>query len=110
VYIGATVLSGSTAINVLPASDNGSWYGIVFDLNRLLLWVTRDGVNWNSGGTADPVCGIGGYDISALSAGSYFLASSEVLSTRSPQPSITLITNSNSGAARGTLPTCVAWW
>lgn len=41
--------------------DGANVVGVCWDADNQLVWFTTDGTNWNNGGTASPVAGIGGY-------------------------------------------------
>ncbi len=55
--------------NIGTSGPNGTC-GFAVDLTARLLWFRIGAGNWNGSGTADPVAGIGGFDISTFTAGS----------------------------------------
>lgn len=70
IYLNGSHYTGS-ANNLIK----GSIIGMAVDLNNHLVWVTSDGVNWNTSYTTGQVAsGVGGYDISSLSTPLYAVA------------------------------------
>jgi hypothetical protein len=65
---------------------------------------------WNFDATADPNTNTGGWDISAMNAGPYYAAMSEIVRTSTTYPSIILVTNGNIGDALGARPMCYVPW
>jgi hypothetical protein len=80
--------SGSLHINGLQvgAVISTGWFpndvlGIAIDLTAKKFWVRYLSMStgtWNNSATADPATGVGGFDISTLAAGPYFIAYSTI--------------------------------
>lgn len=70
---GHTFLNGSNVLSG-PSFANGDTMGVAEDLGSNLYWVRNDNApaTWNLGGSADPVTGVGGQSISAIT-GPFFV-------------------------------------
>lgn len=70
--------NGNFDINASVIGSSASWttgavLRIAVDFTNKLVWLAVGGGNWNNSGTANPATGTGGFSLSTLSAGPYFI-------------------------------------
>jgi hypothetical protein len=66
-------LIGGTTIGTAAGYTTGNVVGVAIDFTNKLIWYATNGGNWNNSGTANPTTGAGGFSLSTLAAGPYFI-------------------------------------
>jgi hypothetical protein len=79
---GVTYINGTTIYTPIACgSSNDAWVSVAIDFTARRMWFAMDfsasGV-WMNSPTANPATGVGGIDISGLSAGTYFIATTTI--------------------------------
>ena len=105
-YINATKLVSLTSFTPQKFVD------IAVNLNTMHLWFLTNpsGPTWNFDHNANPTIDQGGWDISGLNPGPYYIAVSELVRETTSYPPLTIVTNDNISAQQGIRPMCYSPW
>jgi SPRY domain len=63
---GEMFFGGAQVGTTTAAFVQGDVFTLAVDLTNQLIWIGKNGTNWNGSGTANPATGVGGISISAL--------------------------------------------
>jgi hypothetical protein len=67
------VFLNSGSIGTVATYTTGSLIDMALDLDNARVWFRKNNGNWNNNGSANPATNTGGFDISGLDAGPYFV-------------------------------------
>lgn len=65
---------GGLSVGTAAIYTTGNTIGVAVDFTGKLIWFAINGGNWNNSALANPATGTGGFSLSSLSSGPYFIA------------------------------------
>lgn len=69
---------GDEEVSNMGTTANGNVITVCFDADNKLIWISRNGGNWNGSGTANPATGTGGISFASITGPYFAFAGSDV--------------------------------